>query len=445
MMLEFSRYTLQTSADEHHYLFNTLSGASLTLDEAQYATLGAALDRPEGRRSAAEQGISDLMLRSGFLVEAGTDELGAALAQYDEGRRTTDVMSLVITPTVSCNMSCFYCYQDRKNTERLSAGDIGAIVRFVGERLERNGQLDITWFGGEPLLEQGFIAAASRELMALAASRDARYTACVISNCYHLDAAAAAMLEECAVDRIQVSFDGPGATHDRVRRSLDRATGVRTGSFGQIVENLQGACRRFEITARVNVTELNLHRIPDLIDELADAGLHDALAAIYFAPAFGYSTTTPEVSYAGRPKVHLKIESFAQAEVSLLRRAAARGFTLRNPLRAGYTGCVAVQANGFVIDANGEVKKCTNDISRPATAFDSIRPSAAAFAADYTASYDAFRPEGDSGCRSCHMLPVCYSACPQRNMLSKEERREKCPSHKYNWKETLPIFLDHQR
>ena len=79
MMLEFSRYTLQTSADEHHYLFNTLSGASLTLDEAQYATLGAALDRPEGRRSAAEQGISDLMLRSGFLVEAGTDELGAAL------------------------------------------------------------------------------------------------------------------------------------------------------------------------------------------------------------------------------------------------------------------------------------------------------------------------------------------------------------------------------
>jgi len=174
MMLEFSRYTLRTSADEHHYLFNTLSGASLTLDEAQYATLGAALDRPEGRRSAAEQGISDLMLRSGFLVEAGTDELGAALAQYDEGRRTTDVMSLVITPTVSCNMSCFYCYQDRKNTERLSAGDIGAIVRFVGERLERNGQLDITWFGGEPLLEQGFIAAASRELMALAASRDAR-------------------------------------------------------------------------------------------------------------------------------------------------------------------------------------------------------------------------------------------------------------------------------
>ena len=43
MMLEFSRYTLQTSADEHHYLFNTLSGASLTLDEAQYAALGAAL------------------------------------------------------------------------------------------------------------------------------------------------------------------------------------------------------------------------------------------------------------------------------------------------------------------------------------------------------------------------------------------------------------------
>jgi uncharacterized protein len=444
-MLKVSRYTLHSSADEQHYLFNTFSGASLTLDEAQYAKLKTVMDEAPGEdRSAAENGIIDLMRQSGFLVEAETDELAAALAQYDDGRRATDVMSVVITPSLSCNMSCFYCYQNRKNTDRLSDGDIGAIVRFVGERLQPNGSLNITWFGGEPLLEQPFIAAASRELKALAASRGAGYRADVVSNCYYLDAATVAMLEECAVDRVQVTFDGPPETHDKVRRSLHPATGNRAGSFSQIVKNLQTACRHFIINARVNVTELNIDRIPDLIDVLAEAGLHETLTGIYFVPAYSFTTTAPKVSYAPRPGVHVGIESFAKAEVSLLRHAAARGFNLHNPLRAGYTGCIAVQENGFVIDANGDVKKCTNDVSRPATAFTSIREPDGAFAADYTRSYDAFRPENDSGCRDCRLLPVCYSACPQRSMLSEEDRREKCPSHKYNWKETLPMFLSQQ-
>jgi uncharacterized protein len=445
-MLAVSRYTLHTSEEQHHYFFNTLSGASLMLDDAQHAALRAVLDKaPEEPRSAAEKGIADLMRQSGLLVEAGTDELAAALAQYDDRRHAADTMSVVITPTLSCNMSCFYCYQDRNSTAQLSAGDIDAIVRFVGERLAANGRLDVTWFGGEPLLALPFVGAVSRQLIALAAARGARYGARVISNCYHLDAAAIATLEQCAVDRIQVTFDGPQQTHDRVRRSRDAAAGPRTGSFARIVDNLRRACRHFTIVARVNVTERNVDHMPELIDQLAEAGLHDGLAAIYFAPAYSYTTTTPKVSYAPRPGVHLRMPSFADAEVALLRHAAARGFALRNPLRAGYAGCIAVQENGFVIDASGEIKKCTNDVSRPATALASLRPHDGDFATAYTARYDAFRPEGDAGCRDCQLLPVCYSACPQRNMLSDEDRRDKCPSHKYNWKQTLPMFLNQQR
>lgn len=446
MTLEISRYTLHTTTDEHHYFFNTLSGAALVLDDAQYATLDSVLTTAhEGRRSAAEEGIVDLMMRSGLVVEAGTDELAAALEQYDEGRHATDVMSVVITPSLACNMSCFYCYQNRKDPQRLSAGDIGAIVEFVGERLQDHGALDITWFGGEPLLEQAFIAAASHELIALAESRCARYSACMISNCYHLDAEAIAMLKACAVDRVQVTFDGPREGHDRVRRNFDADAGSIGGSFSRIVENLRAACPHLAITARVNVTELNIDNIPELIDELANEGLHDQLAAIYFAPAYSYKTTALTVSYAPRPGLHLGIQAFAQAEVSLLRHAVARGFTLRNPFRVGYSGCIAVKTNGFVIDADGEVKKCTNDVSRPDTSVVSIGQGSGGLAADYTAKYDAFRPEDDFGCRECPLLPVCYSACPHRQMLSDEDRREKCPSHKYNWKETLPIYLAQQR
>lgn len=140
---------------------------------------------PEDLHSAAERGIAELMLQSGLLVEASTDELAAALTRYDDRRHAADTMSVVITPTLSCNMSCFYCYRDRESTEQLSTGDADAIVGFIGERLAANGRLDVTWFGGEPLLALPFVTAVSRELIALAAARGARYGARVISNCYH--------------------------------------------------------------------------------------------------------------------------------------------------------------------------------------------------------------------------------------------------------------------
>jgi hypothetical protein len=56
-MLKVSRYTLHSSADEQHYLFNTLSGASLTLGDAQYTKLKTVMDEASGDdRSAAENG-----------------------------------------------------------------------------------------------------------------------------------------------------------------------------------------------------------------------------------------------------------------------------------------------------------------------------------------------------------------------------------------------------
>jgi sulfatase maturation enzyme AslB (radical SAM superfamily) len=62
------------------------------------------------------------------------------------------------------------------------------------------------------------------------------------------------------------------------------------------------------------------------------------------------------------------------------------------------------------------------------------------------AKWDAYRPEEDSGCAECVLLPVCYSHCPHKHMVADEtDRPEKCPPHKYNWRRTLPLVLAQRR
>ena len=189
MHVKVSRYTLEIPAGSTTYLVNTLSGASVALGDAErqgvdailaeVATSGAV--QPERRR------VADPLLGNGFLVPAETDELAAALEKYDRGRSDPGVVLLTVATTMECNMGCYYCFEDRKSTEKLGGTDVDAIVRFVADWLRENGRLHVTWFGGEPLLAKDFVLEASRALMRLTASLGAHYSAGMVSNGYNLD------------------------------------------------------------------------------------------------------------------------------------------------------------------------------------------------------------------------------------------------------------------
>ncbi len=441
MHAKVSRYTLVIPVGPKTHFVNTFSGASIALGEAEregveavFAEAASGPVRPEWGR------VADLLLDNGFLVPVDTDEIAGALEKYDRVRSDPNIMSLTIATTMQCNMGCYYCFEDRKSTASLDGGDIDAIIRFVADRLPVNGRLHITWFGGEPLLAKVFVLEASRALMDLAASRSAGYSASMVSNGYNLDAATARELRDHQVRSIQITLDGDRAHHDDVRRHLVKS-GERVSSYARIVENVRASASSMSISLRVNVSKLNAQSIRSLIDDLADEGLVASIASIYFAPLHSFKVTDPTRGYQVRERVHFTSREFAEIEVELLEHAAARGFRLSDWANPSYAGCIAVAKNGFVIDSNGEVKKCDHELGEAGTELSSLR-DASISNADNERKWIDYRPEANPGCSECVLLPVCYSHCPHKNMAAETpEMADKCPSHKYNWERTLPLVL----
>src|SRR5512135_3763440 len=66
--------------------------------------------------------------------------------------------SLILTVTHACNMRCSYCYAGRKSSARMSE-DIGckSLDRAIAS-IEPAGELTLSFFGGEPLLQPQLIA-----------------------------------------------------------------------------------------------------------------------------------------------------------------------------------------------------------------------------------------------------------------------------------------------
>lgn len=445
MKFKTSRYNLLVAEKQVNYLLNTYSGSAVQLGEKELVKLKEILNEivQFGEINSDKQIITDFLFKHGFLVEVNKDELGQVLDDYNDNRKKTSNLSLLITQTLKCNMNCFYCYQDRGNKSNLNINeDLDSIVRFADSKLESSGKLHVTWFGGEPLYDKNFVYNASTALINLANSRNSDYSASIVSNGYLLDNSTISELKRYKVKSIQITLDGAQIWHDKVRRNLNPVTNKREGSYSTIIKNVKNAANFFDVTLRINITQHNFKEVETLIDELVFEGLVEKEVQLYFHPVFNYNTTKSEIDYTPNKKIHFTIQDFSILESSWLNYAREKGFKIKDPFKSGNTGCSAVQLNSYIIDSNGQVKKCNNDIGKPGTAFTSIK-SFENVENRKLDIWENYQPEKE--CERCVFLPLCYSNCPHRNMYSPEKKQDKCPSFKYNWQYTVPLFLNQRK
>ncbi len=139
-------------------------------------------------------------------------------------------MGLEIKLTESCNLSCDYCYyRGASSTGAMSAPVLEACLKFFIDRARAAGQaeLDVTFFGGEPLLEEGLMLDCVRRLKANP-PQGLRLRFLVCTNGTLLSHALLDQLEALSI-RLYLSLDGPQDVQDRNRH--DKAG---NGSFSRI-------------------------------------------------------------------------------------------------------------------------------------------------------------------------------------------------------------------
>ncbi|MCR4870009.1 MAG: radical SAM protein [Atopobiaceae bacterium] len=313
------------------------------------------------------------------------------------------VVSLTICPTLGCNFDCPYCFENHgkgKMTPEVQ-DDVVALAKRMLDANKTN-QLDVTWFGGEPLLAPDVIESLSARLIALVEERGGTYGASIVTNGYLLTQEVVDMLVAAKVSSAQVTIDGLADTHNATRYL--RGGGA---TFDRITSNLRNARIPFRVDIRHNVHEGNRGEVDALkafVTQLAEESGND----LRYYPAL---VNGSDVADERGKQVGLLCESNASDIGIRLEASRFRGG------RGSYCGANILWS--VSIDDCGNLCKCWEAVDKQAISYgtardwDPLRPFETATRPDNLTKFlNTALPNGDDQCRECVWLPLCVGGCP---------------------------------
>ena len=315
-------------------------------------------------------------------------------------------LRLTVCPTLQCNFACPYCFEKaRGGTMSQQVQD--NLVAFTRALIEqyRATALDVSWYGGEPLLAPRVIRQLSERFIELCDELGIPYWASAITNGYLLDAQMADLFDECRIETMQITLDGPDAeTHDATRHLKN---GGQT--FERIMENIRAFPGKADIVIRCNVHKGNASAYPQLKEQLL---------------SFAKKTNRQISVYAGHMDGH---GDYAKMAMGALEFAIFKRSTVSTVERVGFAGplCMAPKLLDMVVDEQGNLYKCLESVGRKDESFGNVRdfdfekPHSGAM--DVLSTWLGYAWPEDDECLNCTVLPFCLGGCPQRRREGKKE------------------------
>jgi uncharacterized protein len=265
-------------------------------------------------------------------------------------------LNLILMVTEACNFRCTYCYETF-DLGRMQPEVVTGVKRLMTRSAGRLDRLELTWFGGEPLLARDLIEDVMRHAQALARRQPRLAVQSVIStNAYLLPTPVFRHLLDLGVRRFQISFDGDAGQHDRIRvlagggPTFDRIWGNLVA-----MREVEGA---FQVLVRLHVNPRNL----------ASARRFIRLVGREFAGDDRFVLFVRPLSRLGGPndgQIEVLDASERDTVIESLRDLAAEVGKSSYRAEVATPICYAARANSFVVRADGRLNKCTQSLEHP--------------------------------------------------------------------------------
>lgn len=294
--------------------------------------------------------VSDL-LEGNFLINDETNELELVRERMLQCRYSTSTLGLTIAPTLNCNFRCIYCYEKGCDTKEMMSDAIQAsILDYVEHCASTINRLDVSWYGGEPLLAIHIIEKLTWSFREICKKYNVQYSASIVTNGYLLDSQMIKRLVACEISHCQITIDGTREEHNARRPHV---TGVDT--YDMLLQNASEASHYFQVGVRVNLDKENREAIFAVKEALGKDDSSDII--IYPAPIKSnngcYSQDTC-----------FKSSDFLEFECQYYSSLDNLAETMIKYPRKQGNACCADSFNTYVISANGDMYKCWSDIGR---------------------------------------------------------------------------------
>lgn len=328
--------------------------------------------------------------------------------------------------TEDCNFGCPYCYEKNKRSVDMSPETMDRLMEFI-KGFAPLQQLNIVWFGGEPLMRFDIIRELTRRFQSLGIP----YKSAIITNGWLLTEKVTAVLDELNIEMIQVTIDGPSDIHNKKRFHL-----VHGDSFDVIRANLDRLMLEEKWQGR-----LKLNYIVDETNAAFYGETHDYWTGRYKAGNVQLGATFADSTERGSRDMGCAFDREQEISFYLEHYPSHRGKGLRYFPGKHLSGCCATHQNVFVVGAEGQLYKCWDDVGKKEMEIGTIHqaPEDLQSHSVFTRYLTGLDPFDDPMCRRCFYLPIC-NGCP--NMRYRKKFNGQSINMCTNFNPRLPEFLE---
>lgn len=333
--MKWSKYNYYHEIEDKTLIFNT------------YTKKGIVTNSKDIEKYSKKQ--IDKLVEKGMLIDSKVDEKKIVDLDFFKWTYSDKILHLTIIPTDACNFMCVYCYENHE--EHFMNREVAdSIINFVRKNVRQFKVLSIGWFGGEPLLAVETVKYIMKELKKICKENKVLLTSNMTTNGYLLNKEIFKQLLECEVRFFQITIDGNEKIHNNQRPHKNK-----TGTYDQIMNNLKDindvwSDQRFEIGIRINISKE--------IDENRENILQQ------FAKMFkNYTKVTFIFEWIRDWGGNIRSDIVTTAAIckNWIQCCTQSGLKCADMLtnNCGLEFCEACKYNGYLVDYDGTLKKCS--------------------------------------------------------------------------------------
>ena len=395
--MKSSYYNTITKVDQYFIFFNSFSGSYLIVSSKQYNIYEQYSNSIDIIKNI-DPDFFDILKKNGFIVNSNIDEHSQHAYLRLKRKFTNNIYHIIINPTLNCNLSCWYCYENHIDSSEISDELLTSLIKNIEVKYtnEPFKQLIITFFGGEPLIKTKKTISVIDYLKSFTKKRDIALIVDFTTNGTIITNEFLNSLKDCQ-SSFQITLDGSQFIHDEVR--FFKAS--KSGSYQTILQNIekiQNELKSVKIIIRINYNTKTLNYIENILDDL---------------------------SFMDKKKCSISLHRIWQVEkesinsddiIRTLELIMSRGYIVDySPLAFTDYKCYADNNNQLLLNYNGDIFKCTSkDFTKENSCGKLLSDGLIEF--DFKHINKRLSVQLPENCLKCTLLPSCCGQCSQ-NLL----------------------------
>ncbi|MDR2126473.1 MAG: SPASM domain-containing protein [Prevotellaceae bacterium] len=358
-----------------------------------------------------DDSLLDLFKNKKIIVKSNEDEDYLLERQFNEEQisYSQKTLSLTLVPTLSCNFDCPYCFEEGKRVGNMKNETIEQLILFI-KKHESAKQLDITWYGGEPLLAFGVIQKVLSRINEEINIPVKWHT--IVTNGYYFTNKVIDFFKLHPLNCIQITLDGDRERHDKIRKQKSNGE----GSYDKIINNIDTILNELpdtQISIRVNIEKENLDDFICLQRELSQKWEGKKI------------TLYPGIlRIENEDKTALACEAIPQWDALKFYFESYKKKILNGniyPVLQYNEGCCATMINAYIVGPKGEIYKCWNDVSDDSKIVGYIHDKKLTNSSLFFRYLIGSKFYNNEDCKQCFFLPICPGYCPWFRLKNQHE------------------------